>query len=138
MGDIFVDVGGGFVMPNGYGVLGLAGFYLTLNPKHKDFSFIKKTYKSEKRSVTGSLTSFVQSSPHVRYTITELHVSSSNRAIINSWWRSFATLSFTPDFDTVAYRDVRIVNEQEPYDQFAYIYLGQQYSGELVIETIGI
>lgn len=89
------------------------------------------------RTKAGGLFTFIESGTFSRFKLPMSWVSSLDRSLVNSWWKTATDLTFLLDSDFPSSSfTVRITKNEEPFQSFVQPYFQQFYEGELVLETI--
>ena len=119
-----------------------------------DYNFAENIICNHVRTKKGQLYSYLHPSTFTKYTIPITWVNSEYRSLINSWWKSKTSLYFYDDFqagtewdseiewdteiewDSEPSNSMRIVNIQEPMQNFIKPYFRIYYQGKIVLETI--
>jgi hypothetical protein len=113
----------------------VSGTGVTLEPTF-DYRFNEVQEKSINRTITGVLGTFVNSPGFTRFEVPISFISSSDRAVVNSWYNSTSTLQFSEDQGVSDVTTVRIMGEVEPFPQYADPYEFIEYAGMLVLESV--
>lgn len=118
--------------------LGPVGSYITLTDKMDyRYEFAETLDRKDIRTKQGQLYTYIGQGNWRRFRLPMSWVSSSDRSLINSWWKTGTDLLFFEDSDqTSVFFDVRIVGVQEPFQSFVKPYFQTYYQGEVILETI--
>lgn len=111
--------------------------YITFEPEY-DFEPIIKAKKNEYRTVDGTLYTY-QFGKWNHWKVPLSWVNSWDKSVINSWWENREKLFFhDEDHDTYphSYYQVKIMNNESPFDRYQLPYFQQKFKGEMILETI--
>lgn len=110
--------------------------YLELNPDY-GYKFEENQERRDIRTRAGALYTYIEDWGFTRFKLPLSWVSSYQRSLINSWWKTGADLRWIENDDYPnSYHNVRIVGKEEPFQSFHKPYFSVEYRGEIVLETI--
>lgn len=109
---------------------------VTLNAGY-DSEFKEVLPRVDNRTITGALKTYIGAGDYSQWRYPMSWINSLDRSLVNSWWKSGATLSLVEDS---TYPDsltlVRIMGVEEPFQSFVLPYQGTYYEGEVILESI--
>jgi hypothetical protein len=101
------------------------------------YTFTEELDKKDIRTKGGTLFTYI--TPASTYNVFKIplsYVTSSDRAQVNSWFKTGTDLRFIEDDSFPnSYYSVRIVGTREPFTKFPVPFFRQYYEGEIVLET---
>lgn len=97
----------------------------------------KNIQRSDHRTIGGGLYTYIEKGNFTQFKVPMTFVNSEQYGLINSWWRSGATLRWAED-DAYpdSYHTVKIVSKEDPFQTFQAPHFQVYYEGEIVMETI--
>ena len=105
-------------------------------PAQYDYRAGEVLDRRDARALHGALTTYIEPTGFRRFTIPLTHVTSLERSLINSWWSSGSELRFVEDNTyPFSFTAVRLVGDNTPVTKVVQPY-ADQYSGEIVLETV--
>ena len=118
--------------------LGPVGSYVTLTGKiGYDYRFAEGIDRKDMRTKGGQLYTYIQNGSWTTLKLPASWISSSDRSLINSWWKTATNLLFFEDSDqSSTFFNVRIMGIQEPFQSFVKPYFRTYYAGEIILETV--
>lgn len=117
--------------------LGPVGSLITVTPDY-DYQFAEtQVARADIRTRNGTLYSFIESGEFTKFSLPISWVSSFDRSLVNSWWKTGTDLRLVENSDSPSsFFNVRVVGNEEPFQTFVRPYFQQFYEGEIELETI--
>ena len=110
--------------------------YAQLTPEW-DYERVTTRNRTDDRTRAGALYTTINPGGFTRFRLPLSWVSSLDRSIVTSWWKSGAELMYAEDDDfPFSYHSVRIMGIEEPFQTSMEPHYQAYYAGEIVLETV--
>lgn len=110
--------------------------YTQLAPEW-DYERLTTRNRTDDRTRAGALYTTLNPGGFTRFRLPLSWVSSLDRSIVTSWWKSGAELLYVEnDNFPFSYHSVRIMGVEEPFQSSMDTYYQTYYSGEIILETV--
>ena len=116
--------------------LGPTGSYITIEPTY-NYEQIETLDRKDLRSKEGGLFTYLAPGSFTKFKIPLSWVNSSDRALVNSWWRTGTNVEFVPDTAVSStFFTCRVMDNKEPFRKFVEPYYQTFYQGKIILETV--
>lgn len=116
--------------------LGPVGSYIAVLPEW-DYERVTTRNRTDDRTRAGALYTTINPGGFTRFRLPLSWVSSLDRSLVTSWWKSGVQVLFFEDSDQSSLFSVsRIMGIEEPFQTSMKPHYQAYYAGEIILETV--